>query len=112
MAGRLNNVASRGYNCHMKTVGIRELKDRLSEYVRRANAGEEILVTDRGRVVAELRKPGSTRLDSPYPALIAWAMEGKARIGGKNRADLYPALGSVLPAGQAARLLDQERGER
>jgi antitoxin (DNA-binding transcriptional repressor) of toxin-antitoxin stability system len=96
----------------MLTVGIRELKDRLSEYVRRANAGEEILVTDRGRVVAELRKPGSTHLEAPYPALMAWALAGKARIGARNRADLYPELRSLLPEGQAGKLLDAERGER
>ncbi|HEV3073255.1 MAG TPA: type II toxin-antitoxin system prevent-host-death family antitoxin, partial [Thermoanaerobaculia bacterium] len=41
----------------MKTVGIRDLKNRLSEYVREVRGGEEILVTDRGQVVAELRPP-------------------------------------------------------
>lgn len=40
----------------MKTVGIKELKNRLSEYVRLAAAGERVLVTDRGKVVAELRE--------------------------------------------------------
>ncbi len=35
-------------------VGIRELKSRLSEYVSRATNGERIVVTDRGREVAEL----------------------------------------------------------
>ncbi len=35
-------------------VGIRELKSRLSEYVGRAAKGERIVVTDRGREVAEL----------------------------------------------------------
>ena len=36
------------------TVGIRELKAKLSEYVSRAANGEEIVVTDRGRPVARL----------------------------------------------------------
>jgi prevent-host-death family protein len=36
------------------TVGIRELKAHLSEYVARAAAGEEIVVTDRGRPIARL----------------------------------------------------------
>jgi len=35
----------------MKTVGIRELKDHLSEYLRRVRGGESVLVTDRGEVV-------------------------------------------------------------
>ena len=36
------------------TVGIRELKAKLSEYVSRAASGEQIVVTDRGRPVARL----------------------------------------------------------
>jgi len=53
----------------MKAVGVRELKDRLSEYLRLVRNGEEILVTDRGEVVAELRQP-SPRVALPYPALL------------------------------------------
>ena len=41
----------------MRTVGIKVLKNKLSEYVRMAEAGEVVLVTDRDRVVAELRPP-------------------------------------------------------
>ncbi len=41
----------------MHEVGIKVLKNRLSEYVRAAAAGETVLVTDRGRVVAELIAP-------------------------------------------------------
>lgn len=36
-------------------VGIRELKARLSYYVRLAREGERVIVTDRGKEVAELR---------------------------------------------------------
>ena len=35
-------------------VGIRELKNRLSTYIERVRAGEEVIVTDRGRPVARL----------------------------------------------------------
>lgn len=38
----------------MQSVGIKTLKNRLSEYVRTATAGETVLVTCRGQVVAEL----------------------------------------------------------
>ena len=41
----------------MQTVGIKVLKNRLSEYVRVAASGQAVLVTDRGRVVAELIAP-------------------------------------------------------
>jgi len=38
----------------MKAVGVKVLKNKLSEYVRLAASGETVLVTDRDRVVAEL----------------------------------------------------------
>ncbi len=57
----------------MRAVGIRELKDHLSEYVRIANAGEVVLVTDRDRVVAELVPPGGRqdRTDALWASLLA-----------------------------------------
>jgi antitoxin (DNA-binding transcriptional repressor) of toxin-antitoxin stability system len=96
----------------MKVVGIRELKNRLSEYIRLVRSGETVLVTDRGVVVAELRPPGSPTLDDPYPALTAAARKGKVRIGAPNRADLYPMLKPLVPDGTALRWLDESRGER
>ena len=46
----------------MRAVGIKVLKNRLSEYIRLvASTGETVLVTDRDRVVAELRPPSPTR---------------------------------------------------
>jgi antitoxin (DNA-binding transcriptional repressor) of toxin-antitoxin stability system len=41
----------------MKSVGIKQLKARLSEYVRLARGGEIILVSDRDEVVAQLGPP-------------------------------------------------------
>jgi antitoxin (DNA-binding transcriptional repressor) of toxin-antitoxin stability system len=41
----------------MKTVGLKTLKTKLSEYVRAAAAGETIVITDRGRIVAEINPP-------------------------------------------------------
>jgi prevent-host-death family protein len=38
----------------MKTAGVKELKNRLSEYLRDVRHGETVLVTDRGEVVAQL----------------------------------------------------------
>lgn len=57
----------------MKTAGLRELKGRLSEYVRAVRRGETVLVTDRGEVVARIVPPE----DRPSgfiarPAVIEW----------------------------------------
>jgi prevent-host-death family protein len=41
----------------MRSVGLKELRDKLGEYVRLATAGETVLVTDRGHVVAEIVPP-------------------------------------------------------
>lgn len=36
------------------TVGIRELKNRLSEYLRRVKAGESVIITERGKPVGQI----------------------------------------------------------
>jgi prevent-host-death family protein len=42
-------------------VGVRELHDRLSEYLEKVEQGEEIVVTRRGKPIAKLSKVGSPR---------------------------------------------------
>ncbi len=58
----------------MRAVGLRVLKNRLSEYVRLAASGETILVTDRERVVAELSAPRDGRAATVNDALLAEAV--------------------------------------
>ena len=109
----IDNVATRSYNPNMKAIGIRELKNRLSEYVRLVRAGEHVLVTDRGEVVAELRPPGKTVLENaPYPGLIELVQQGRARLGAPNDPSLYPPRPVRRPGGMAATLIDQERDEQ
>ncbi|MBI2890275.1 MAG: type II toxin-antitoxin system Phd/YefM family antitoxin [Nitrospirae bacterium] len=55
----------------MRAVGIKILKNRLSEYVRIASNGETVLVTDRDKVVAELTPPQPGRAPGPSDALFA-----------------------------------------
>ena len=97
----------------MKRVGLRELKNRLSEYVRLVRSGEVVLITDRGDVVAELRPPGAptARSDIP-PGLLELARRGLLTLGGPNHPGLYPRMPRLLPPGTAQQLLDEERGER
>ncbi len=98
----------------MKTVGVRELKNRLSEYLRRVRAGEGVLVTDRGEVVAELSPPGHPLADTSVPVgLRALARRGLATLGSAGDAGLYPALPHRRrDRRSAAQLLDEERGSR
>lgn len=108
-----DNVDSRSYIHWMQTIGIRELKNRLSEVVRAVKAGERVLVTDRGTVVAELVPPGQPSADPNVPpGLARLAERGVARLGAPNEPGLYrglPPLGRK-PA-SAARLLDDARGD-
>jgi len=110
----VDNVATRSYIREMKTMGIRELKNRLSEVVRAVKAGEHILVTDRGTVVAELVPPGRPGKDpSIPPGLARLAERGIARLGAPNDPGLYRGLPPLRqrPA-SVGRLLDDERGDR
>ncbi len=58
----------------MRSVGIKALNSRLSEYVRLAASGETILVTDRGRPVAELGPLRETRSPVLADAFLADAV--------------------------------------
>jgi antitoxin (DNA-binding transcriptional repressor) of toxin-antitoxin stability system len=58
----------------VRAVGLKVLKNKLSEYVRMAAAGETILVTDRDRVVAELGPPRQGRAPELADALLAEAV--------------------------------------
>ena len=49
-------VATRGEP--MITAGIREIKNRLSEYIRKVRAGERVVVTEHGKPVAVITRPG------------------------------------------------------
>jgi prevent-host-death family protein len=97
----------------MKTVGLRELKNRLSEYIREVRSGEGVLVTDRGEVVAELVPPGQLTERPGVPSgLLALAKSGRLTLGADNDGAAYPRLSRLLKRHRAAELLDEERGIR
>ena len=70
----VDNVATSSYSLNMRAVGVKVLKNRLSEFVRLAAAGETILVTDRERVVAELVPPRQGRQSVLADAVLADAV--------------------------------------
>ena len=57
----------------VKTIGARELKNRLGTYLREVREGARIIITDRGRPVAELRAlgPAETQGESQLLQLAA-----------------------------------------
>jgi antitoxin (DNA-binding transcriptional repressor) of toxin-antitoxin stability system len=58
----------------MRSIGLKVLKNKLSEYVRLAAGGETVLVTDRDRVVAELIPPREGRSTMVSDAQLAEAV--------------------------------------
>lgn len=66
----------------MRTVGVRSLKDNLSEYIAAAEAGETVLVTHHRRVVACIGPPPGA--NAP-PATAELALERLVAAGGVRR---------------------------
>jgi antitoxin (DNA-binding transcriptional repressor) of toxin-antitoxin stability system len=99
----------------MRVVNVRELKARLSAHLREVGRGETLLVTDRGRVVAQL---GPVALAERRPAestdALARLVAGGARPplrerrpGDYRRTDPSPGI----PAAKVDELLDWLRGD-
>ncbi len=84
-------------------VGIRELRQNLSVYVRRIRRGERFEVTDRGRPVG-LLLPFPKKM-SPLERLIA---EGRATRPKGSLLDLPPPRGEVSTKASEALLADRE----
>ena len=70
----VDKVASGGSPSYMRSVGLKVLKNKLSEYVRLAAGGETVLITDRDRVVAEIVPPQPGRSPFLADALLAEAV--------------------------------------
>lgn len=96
----------------MKLVGVRELKNRLSEYLRFVKAGEEVLVTDRGKVVVGLSSAEPAAAESPYPILEAMIREGLATRAAPKDPSVYPKMPGLMKWKEIERLLDETRGDR
>jgi len=65
----------------MVTVGVRELKARLSHYLKRVGRGERLLITDRGHPVA-LISPAAARPEDDRVGVML--RDGTARWDGKT----------------------------
>jgi prevent-host-death family protein len=95
----------------MASTGIRELKDHLSRYIRRIEAGERVTVTAHGRVVAELVPPGAsaTRAPSRFDELVtAGVIRPPVEPG--DPTSKWPRI--RLAAGTSRILIDEDRADK
>jgi prevent-host-death family protein len=97
----------------MHPVGIKTLKNKLSEYLRAVAAGETVLVTDRGRLVAELIPPRARSGESPAQQrmgeLVRQGLVTPAKVSPKAR---LPRRKPVADLATVLRELEAGRAER
>lgn len=97
----------------MKTVAVKELKNHLSVYLREVASGEVVLVTDRGRVVAELRRPTiALTIGAVEHQLERLHAEGLVTPGLPQEAPAYRRTSIRLAGVSSQSLLDADRAER
>ena len=96
----------------MRAVGLKVLKNKLSEYVRLAERGETVLVTDRDRVVAEIVPPDKSRSPQLADALLADAMRQGWITPPALPSTGVPPRKPVMSFRELKRGLEQDRSER
>lgn len=96
----------------MRAVGVKILKNRLSEYVKLAAAGETILVTDREMVVAELVPPRQGRSAVLADAVLADAIREGWLTAPVVKPGTPPRQLPVAPLAEVLRELNDDREGR
>ncbi len=95
----------------MRAVGLKILKNRLSEYVRLAASGETVLVTDRERVVAELVAPREGRAMLTQDAMLAEAVRNGWLTPAIGAADSSVPRRPVAPLDRILAELERDRAD-
>jgi antitoxin (DNA-binding transcriptional repressor) of toxin-antitoxin stability system len=93
-------------------VGLKTLKNKLSEYVRLAARGETVLVTDRDRVVAELGPPREGRSPILADAVLAEAVRQGWLTPPALPASGPPPRRPVMKFRALLEELERDRGDR
>lgn len=96
----------------MRSVGIKVLKNKLSEYIRLASGGETVLVTDRDRVVAELGPVRSGRSEEVADAHLAEVVRRGWLAPPLIVADEPPPRDPVTVLSDLLAEIDQDRNDR
>lgn len=97
----------------MRSVGLKVLNSKLSEYVRLAAAGETVLVTDHDRVVAEIVPPRAERSPILADALLAdMVRKGLLTPPAVPGTGPPPAPKPIMKLEELLEMLDEVRSDR
>ncbi len=96
----------------MRTVGIKTLKNKLSEYIRMVSRGETVLISDRDRVVAELVPPREARSPLLADAVLAELVRSGLLTPALLPPDSPPAGAPVMTWSELERALAGDRSDR
>ena len=107
----LNHIMGKGVEissaimCYMERVGIRELRQNLSVYLRKVKEGETFEVTERGQPVAVLKRADP----DPYQRLVD---EGVIKPPKNPHWDLPPPVGEIDHDKTVSKYLQEMREDR
>jgi antitoxin (DNA-binding transcriptional repressor) of toxin-antitoxin stability system len=94
-----------------RTIGIKILKNQLSEYIRLVKSGTRVLITDHDQVVAEIVQPNLESYSKVKLELIdEWRNSGKMLSPSTKKKKIEPSH-LRLQTGTAQKLIDSDRGE-
>jgi antitoxin (DNA-binding transcriptional repressor) of toxin-antitoxin stability system len=96
----------------MRSVDLKTLKNKLSEYVRLAAGGETVLITDRDRVVAEIGPPSRARSAMLSDALLVDAVRQGWMTPPISVGRGPPARKPVMKIGELLSHLQRDRADR
>src|SRR3989442_15914001 len=93
----------------MKTAAVSKLKASLSEYLARVKAGEEVIVTERGKPIAKIVPFGGSQAEIPAH-LLEKARAGLIRLGsGKLPKGFWKMPRPAVPGGAGGKDVLEER---
>jgi antitoxin (DNA-binding transcriptional repressor) of toxin-antitoxin stability system len=99
----------------MVTVGVRNLKDRLSQYLQYVKDGETVIVTEHNKIIAEISTPQKQAALTPFEQkLVQLSKEGEVILA-KRRKPIAKPLKKITEAEKSIDILvilDEVRADR
>ena len=89
----------------MREIGVRELKQSLSETLRAVGRGQQVRVTVRGKAVADIVPAGASPTDDSLRGLVA---EGRLAVPSRARPRRAPRLAKSRRSASSLVLSDRE----